>query len=171
MGRFEEIYGIKGGVVSAVDLIKGIGRCAGMEVAEVPGATGYLDTNFEGKAKAALDLLERNDFVYIHFEAPDECGHRNEPENKVRAIELIDEKVLPVLFGGLKKFGAYKIMCLPDHPTPIVTRTHASDPVPYVIYRSENETEGVVTLNEETAKETGIFIDFGPDIMQHFLKD
>ena len=171
MGRFEEIYGIKGGVVSAVDLIKGIGRCAGMEVAEVPGATGYLDTNFEGKAKAALDLLERNDFVYIHFEAPDECGHRNEPENKVRAIELIDEKVLPVLFGGLKKFGAYKIMCLPDHPTPIVTRTHASDPVPYVIYRSENEIEGVVTLNEETAKETGIFIDFGPDIMQHFLKD
>ena len=171
MGRFEEIYGIKGGVVSAVDLIKGIGRCASMEVAEIPGATGYLDTNFEGKAKAALDLLERNDFVYIHFEAPDECGHRNEPENKVRAIELIDEKVLPVLFGGLKKFGAYKIMCLPDHPTPIVTRTHASDPVPYVIYRSENEIEGVVTLNEETAKETGIFIDFGPDIMQHFLKD
>ena len=79
--------------------------------------------------------------------------------------------MLPVLFGGLKKFGAYKIMCLPDHPTPIVTRTHASDPVPYVIYRSENEIEGVVTLNEETAKETGIFIDFGPDIMQHFLKD
>lgn len=171
IGRFEEIYGIKGGVVSAVDLIKGIGRCAGMEVADVPGATGYIDTNFEGKANAALDLLERNDFVYIHFEAPDECGHRNEPLNKVKAIELIDEKVLPVLFDGLKKFGAYKIMCLPDHPTPIVTRTHASDPVPYVIYRSENEVEGVVTINEETAKETGIFIDFGPSIMPHFLND
>ncbi len=171
IGRFEEIYGIKGGVVSAVDLIKGIGRCAGMEVADVPGATGYIDTNFEGKANAALDLLERNDFVYIHFEAPDECGHRNEPLNKVKAIELIDEKVLPVLFDGLKKFGAYKIMCLPDHPTPIVTRTHASDPVPYVIYRSENEVEGVVTINEETAKETGIFIDFGPSIMPRFLND
>ncbi len=171
MESFEKIYGIKGGVVSAVDLIKGIGRCAGMEVAEVEGATGYLDTNFEGKASAALDLLERNDFVYIHFEAPDECGHRNEPENKVRAIELIDEKVLPVLFEGLKKYGAYKIMCLPDHPTPIVTRTHASDPVPYVIYRSEKEIEGIVTLNEETARETGVLIDFGPGIMPHFLND
>lgn len=171
MESFEKIYGIKGGVVSAVDLIKGIGRCAGMEVAEVEGATGYLDTNFEGKANAALDLLERNDFVYIHFEAPDECGHRNEPENKVRAIELIDEKVLPVLFEGLKKYGAYKIMCLPDHPTPIVTRTHASDPVPYVIYRSEKEIEGIVTLNEETARETGVLIDFGPGIMPHFLND
>ena len=115
MGRFEEIYGIKGGVVSAVDLIKGIGRCAGMEVAEVEGATGYIDTNFEGKANAALDILERNDLVYIHFEAPDECGHRNEPENKVRAIELIDEKVLPILFKGLEKYDDYKIMCLPDH--------------------------------------------------------
>lgn len=170
MGRFEEIYGIIGGVVSAVDLIKGIGRCAGMEVAEVEGATGYIDTNFEGKANAALDILERNDLVYIHFEAPDECGHRNEPENKVRAIELIDEKVLPILFKGLEKYDDYKIMCLPDHPTPIVTRTHASDPVPFVIYRKSKEVEGVVTINEETAKETGIYIDFGPAIMEHFLK-
>lgn len=160
----------KGGVVSAVDLIKGIGRCAGMEVAEVEGATGYIDTNFEGKANAALDILERNDLVYIHFEAPDECGHRNEPENKVRAIELIDEKVLPILFKGLEKYDDYKIMCLPDHPTPIVTRTHASDPVPFVIYRKSKEVEGVVTINEETAKETGIYIDFGPAIMEHFLK-
>lgn len=170
MGRFEEIYSIKGGVVSAVDLIKGIGRCAGMEVAEVDGATGYIDTNFEGKANAALDILERNDFVYIHFEAPDECGHRNEPENKVKAIELIDQKVLPILFKGLEKYDDYKIMCLPDHPTPIVTRTHASDPVPFVIYRKSRETEGVVTINEETAKETGVYIDFGPAIMEHFLK-
>ena len=171
MGKFEEIYGIKGGVVSAVDLIKGIGRCAGMEVADVPGATGYIDTNFEGKANAALDLLTRNDLVYIHFEAPDECGHRNEPENKVKAIELIDQKVLPILFNGLAQYDDYKIMCLPDHPTPIVTRTHASDPVPFVIYRKSREIEGVVTINEETAKETGIYIDFGPGIMEHFLKD
>ena len=171
MGKFEEIYGIKGGVVSAVDRIKGIGRCAGMEVADVPGATGYIDTNFEGKANAALDLLTRNDLVYIHFEAPDECGHRNEPENKVKAIELIDQKVLPILFNGLAQYDDYKIMCLPDHPTPIVTRTHASDPVPFVIYRKSREIEGVVTINEETAKVTGIYIDFGPGIMEHFLKD
>lgn len=168
---FEEIFGIKGSVVSAVDLIKGIGSCAKMEVAEVEGATGYIDTDFKGKANAALDLLERNDLVYIHFEAPDECGHRNEPENKVRAIELIDEKVLPILFEGLKKYDDYKIMILPDHPTPIVTRTHASDPVPYLIYHKNNETNGVDTINEETAKETGNFIEHGPSIMKHFLRD
>lgn len=171
MQSFEEIFGIKGSVVSAVDLIKGIGGCAKMEVAEVEGATGYLDTNFEGKANAALDLLERNDLVYIHFEAPDECGHRNEPENKVKAIEMIDSRVLPILFDGLKKYDDYKIMILPDHPTPIVTRTHASDPVPYLIYHKNNEITGVDTINEETAKATGNYIDFGPNIMPHFLKD
>lgn len=171
MKSFEEIFGIKGSVVSAVDLIKGIGGCAKMEVAEVEGATGYLDTNFEGKANAALDLLERNDLVYIHFEAPDECGHRNEPENKVKAIEMIDSRVLPILFDGLKKYDDYKIMILPDHPTPIVTRTHASDPVPYLIYHKNNEITGVDIINEETAKATGNYIDFGPSIMPHFLKD
>lgn len=171
MQSFEEIFGIKGSVVSAVDLIKGIGGCAKMEVAEVEGATGYLDTNFEGKANAALDLLERNDLVYIHFEAPDECGHRNEPENKVKAIEMIDSRVLPILFDGLKKYDDYKIMILPDHPTPIVTRTHASDPVPYLIYHKNNEITGVDTINEETAKTTGNFIDFGPSIMPHFLNE
>lgn len=171
MSPFEEIFGIKGSVVSAVDLIKGIGGCAKMEVAEVEGATGYIDTNFEGKANAALDLLERNDLVYIHFEAPDECGHRNEPENKVKAIEMIDSRVLPILFEGLKKYDDYKIMILPDHPTPIVTRTHASDPVPYLIYHKNNEIGGVDTINEETAKATGNYIDFGPSIMPHFLND
>lgn len=170
---FEDVYGIKGGVVSAVDLIKGLGQCAKMDVAEVEGATGYIDTNFEGKAKAALDLLKKgDDLVYIHFEAPDECGHRNEPENKARAIELIDERVLPILFEGLKEYDDYKILILPDHPTPIVTRTHASDPVPYLIYHKNDEKDSKVqSINEETAKETGNYIDFGPSIMSHFLKD
>lgn len=142
-----------------------------MEVADVDGATGYIDTNFEGKAKAGLELLERNDLVYIHFEAPDECGHRNEPENKVRAIEMIDERVLPILFDGLKKYDDYKIMILPDHPTPIVTRTHASDPVPYLIYHKNDEKNGVSSINEKTAEATGVFIEHGPDIMKHFLND
>lgn len=168
---FENIYGVKGAVVSAVDLIKGLGGCAKMDVAEVEGATGYIDTNFEGKAQAGLALLEKgNDLVYIHFEAPDECGHRNEPENKVRAIEMIDEKVLPILFEGLKKYDDYKILILPDHPTPIVTRTHASDPVPYLIYQKSAEKDsGVASINEETAKQTGNYIDFGPSIMGRFL--
>lgn len=169
---FENIYGIKGGVVSAVDLIKGLGGCAKMDVAEVEGATGYIDTNFEGKARAAMELLKKDDLVYIHFEAPDECGHRNEPENKVKSIEIIDREVLPLLLEGLREYDDYKIMILPDHPTPIVTRTHAGDPVPYLIYHKNAEkNSGVDTINEETAKATGNYIDFGPGIMAHFLED
>lgn len=166
---FEALYGIKGGMVSAVDLLKGIANCAGMEVAEVPGATGYIDTDFEGKAKAALDLLTRNDLVYVHFEAPDECGHRNEPENKVNAIEMIDSRVLPILEEGLEQYEDYKILLLPDHPTPIVTRTHASDPVPYLLYQKSAPKTGVDTINEETAKATGIYMENGPAMMPHFL--
>lgn len=166
---FEALYGIKGGMVSAVDLLKGIANCAGMEVAEVPGATGYIDTDFEGKAKAALDLLTHNDLVYVHFEAPDECGHRNEPENKVKAIEMIDSRVLPILEKGLEQYEDYKILLLPDHPTPIVTRTHASDPVPYLLYQKSAPKTGVDTINEETAKATGIYMENGPAMMPHFL--
>lgn len=166
---FEALYGIKGGMVSAVDLLKGIANCAGMEVADVPGATGYIDTDFEGKAKAALDLLTRNDLVYVHFEAPDECGHRNEPENKVKAIEMIDSRVLPILEEGLEQYEDYKILLLPDHPTPIVTRTHASDPVPYLLYQKSAPKTGVDTINEETAKATGIYMENGPAMMPHFL--
>lgn len=166
---FEALYGIKGGMVSAVDLLKGIANCAGMEVAEVPGATGYIDTDFEGKAKAALDLLTRNDLVYVHFEAPDECGHRNEPENKVKAIEMIDSRVLPILEEGLEQYEDYKILLLPDHPTPIVTRTHASDPVPYLLYQKSAPKTGVDTINEENAKATGIYMENGPAMMPHFL--
>ncbi len=169
---FESLYGIKGSVISAVDLLKGIGLSADMRVPEVEGATGYIDTNFKGKALCALDELKNgSDFVYIHIEAPDECGHRDEPQNKVRAIELIDEQVLSILLEGLKEYDDYKIMILPDHPTPIVTKTHARDPVPYMIYHKSSPKNGVETINEETAKATGIFIEDGPSIMAHFLND
>lgn len=167
---FESLYGKKGAVISAVDLLKGIALSADMEAPDVPGATGYIDTNFEGKAKEAINQLkDGKDFVYIHFEAPDECGHRNEPQNKVRSIELIDELVLPIVLEGLEEFDDYKIMILPDHPTPIVTMTHASDPVPYMIYHKKGEQEGVETINEETAKSTGNFIEDGPSVMAKFL--
>ena len=167
---FESLYGKKGAVISAVDLLKGIALSADMAAPDVEGATGYIDTNFEGKALEAVKQLEDGkDFVYIHFEAPDECGHRNEPHNKVRAIELIDEKVLPVVVEALEKYDDYKIMILPDHPTPITTMTHASDPVPYMIYHKKNEVEGVDTINEETAKATGNFIEDGPGVMARFL--
>lgn len=167
---FESLYGLKGSVISAVDLLKGIGISAGMSTPDVEGATGYIDTNFEGKAKCALNELESGkDFVYIHIEAPDECGHRNEPENKVRSIELIDEKVLSILLEGLEKYDDYKIMILPDHPTPIVTKTHARDAVPYMIYHKSVPVEGVETINEETAKATGNFIEKGSELMGRFI--
>ncbi len=168
---FEKIYGIKGSIISAVDLLKGIALSANMNAPTVEGATGYIDTNFEGKAEKAVEELENNcDFVYIHFEAPDECGHRNEPENKVKAIEMIDSRVLPIVLKGLEKYDDYKIMILPDHPTPIVTMTHASDPVPYMIYHKKNEIKGVETINEVTAAETGNFIENGPSIMKKFIE-
>ena len=168
---FEKLYGVKGSVISAVDLLKGIGICAGMNTPDVEGATGYIDTNFEGKAQKAVEELENgSDFVYIHIEAPDECGHRNEPENKVKAIELIDSRVLPIVLEALEKYDDYKVMILPDHPTPIVTGTHASDPVPFMIYHKNGEkVSGVDSINEETASKTGIFIEEGPSLMGRFL--
>ena len=172
--KFEDLYGLKGSVISAVDLLKGIGKSADMNVPEVEGATGYIDTNFAGKAQAAVDELKNGcDLVYVHFEAPDECGHRNEPENKVRSIELIDELVLPVIINGLEEIGEdYKIMILPDHPTPIVTMTHAGDPVPYMIYHKNGEADsGVESIDEESAKATGNFIEFGPSIMKKFTQE
>lgn len=170
--NFEKKFGMKGCIVSAVDLLKGIGIGADMLVPEVEGATGYIDTNFEGKAQAAIDALENGcDFVYLHFEAPDECGHRNEPENKVRSIEIIDERVLPMLIKALEKYDDYKVMILPDHPTPIKTKTHASDPVPYMIYHKNGEIDGVETINEKTAAATGNFVEYGPGLIKHFLND
>ncbi len=170
LSNFKEKYGVDGSIISAVDLLKGIAKCAGMASPDVEGATGYIDTNFEGKAQCAIDELKTKDFVYIHLEAPDECGHRNEPENKVRAIEIIDEKILGRLLPELEKYDDFKIMVLPDHPTPIVTMTHASDPVPYMIYqKSKASDNGISSFNEETAKATGSFIEIGHSLMEKFI--
>ncbi|MGN0527243.1 MAG: cofactor-independent phosphoglycerate mutase [Acutalibacteraceae bacterium] len=167
---FKEKYGVSGSIVSAVDLLKGIAKCAGMSAPDVEGATGYIDTNFDGKAQCAIEELKTKDFVYVHLEATDECGHRNEPENKVKAIEIIDEKILGAVLPALEDYEDYKVLILPDHPTPIVTMTHASDPVPYLIYqKSKAKDSGLSTFTEKTAKESGNFIEVGYSLMDRFI--
>ena len=157
--NFEEMTGLKAAMISAVDLLKGIGRLSGMQVCEVEGATGYIDTNFPGKMQAALDALMGGcDYAYIHMEAPDECGHRGEAENKVKAFEMIDEQVLGPLLAELPALGDFTMLICPDHPTPIAVKTHVSDPIPYLLYRSNAEADsGVETFTEDTARATGIY--------------
>ena len=170
--NFKEKYGVDGSIISAVDLLKGIAKCAGMGSPEVEGATGYIDTNFEGKAECAIEELKTKDFVYIHIEAPDECGHRNEPENKVKAIEMIDERVLAKVLPELDKYDDYKVMVLPDHPTPIVTMTHAGDAVPYLIYqKSKASDNGIESFTENTAKEAGNYVEVGYTLMDSFINE
>ena len=150
---FREKWGLGAAVISAVDLIKGIGLCAGMRSIDVEGATGNVHTNYDGKAAAAIEAFRDGcDFVYVHVEAPDECGHRAELENKVRSIELIDSKILAPVLAYLKECGEdFKVMILPDHPTPIRLRTHTIDPVPFLIYASDATCEGVSCFSECTA--------------------
>lgn len=168
---FKEKYGLKGSMVSAVDLLKGIGKFARMNVVNVEGATGYIDTNFEGKAKAAVKELENGqDFVYIHLEAPDECGHRYEIKNKVLSLEYIDKRVLGIVLKGLEQFDDYKILIMPDHPTPLSIRTHTNDPVPFLMYHKNGEVEGDIEFTEKTASKTGLFIEKGYTIMQKFIE-
>lgn len=169
--NFKQKFGLDGAAISAVDLIKGIGITAGLDVINVEGATGNITTNFANKGKAALKaLLDGKDYVYIHVEAPDECGHRGEVENKVKSIEFIDRDIIGPVTEGLKKAGEdYTILVMPDHPTPIVTKTHARDAVPFLIFRSNKPAEGVKGFDEESAKTTGLYIENGPALSKLFL--
>lgn len=169
--NFEKKFGLKGSVISAVDLIKGIAKCAGMNSIDVEGATGNCETNWEGKAQAALDaLLGGSDFVYVHMEAPDEMGHQGLPEKKKLAVETIDKKVVKFLKDELEKRGIdYKMLIMPDHPTPIKLKTHVSDPVPYVIYDSTKNMNTNLSYTEENGKKTGRYIEAGYTLMNRFL--
>jgi 2,3-bisphosphoglycerate-independent phosphoglycerate mutase len=167
---FKELYGLEGAVISAVDLIMGIGICAGLKVVTVPGATGNIHTNFKGKAEAALGALrEGADFVYLHVEAPDEAGHHGDTETKVRAIEEIDRQVLGTLLDGLGEFEAYRIMLLPDHPTPLSIKTHTPEPVPFALLDSGKQVFTDRTYCESTAAAAGITLANGPALMRRFL--
>lgn len=170
--NFHEKTGLSGTMISAVDLLKGIAVGAGMQVVNVPGATGSLDTNYEGKAQAALDALLKtgNDFVYIHLEGPDEMGHQGELEHKIRSIEYIDEKIVAAVKNGLDAAGEeYRILVLPDHPTPIRCRTHTSDPVPFVLYDSTKRYDQHCAFTEKAARECGNFVEHGYELIQELI--
>ena len=189
MITLKERFGIEGYVISAVHLLKGIGILAGLEVLEVPGATGYFDTNYDGKAQYALRGLKEKDFVYVHVEAPDEAGHMGNLQLKIETIETFDEKIVGAILRGMDDFKSYKVLVLPDHPTPLSIRTHAADPVPYVIYPVRNphhsrrgwrengvystggrvEDAGIEGFDEVSAEQTGIFIERGFELIERFL--
>ena len=170
--NFKEKTGLTGTMISAVDLLKGIAVGAGMQVVNVPGATGSLDTNYAGKAQAALDALLKNgsDFVYIHVEAPDEMGHQGQAHHKVQSIAYIDEKIVAAVTAGLDAAGEdYRILILPDHPTPIRCRTHTAAPVPFLLYDSTKPLNQGCAFTEASAKKTGVSIEHGYELIQKLI--
>jgi len=171
MPKFTERFGIKGAMISAVDLLKGIGVYAGLEPIAVPGATGYLDTNYQGKAEYALAALKEKDLVVVHVEAPDEASHGGNLEEKIKAIEDFDRKVVRVVVDGLAEFGEHRILLVTDHYTPISVKTHVGEPVPFVIFSSNKRGRMRETgFNEVSAKETGLFIRDGFKLMEKFIR-
>jgi len=170
--NFEEKTGLKGAMISAVDLLKGIAVGAGMQVCQVEGATGSIDTNYEGKAQAAIDALLKDgcDFAYIHVEAPDEMGHQGELELKIRSIADLDSRLIAPIKNAMEEAGEdFRMLVLPDHPTPLRIRTHASDPVPYVLYDSTRQQKKTAHYTEAEARATGLFEPQGCKLMEKFL--
>lgn len=169
---FTEKTGKRGVMISAVDLLKGIGVGAGLHNIIVEGADGTLETNYEGKAQAAVDALTKDgyDFAYIHVEAPDEMGHQGSVERKIKSIEYLDQRVIRVVKEGMDASGEdYRMLVLPDHPTPIVLRTHSSDPVPYMLFDSTNHGSRMWHYNEREAAASGIDMPSGAALMEYFL--
>lgn len=172
LSNFKEKTGLSGAMISAVDLLKGIAVGADMEVIEVEGANGSLHTNYEGKAKAAIKTLleDGNDFVYVHVEAPDEMGHQGSCENKITAIENLDSRVIAPIKAAMDGSGEdYRMLILPDHPTPIRIRTHTSDPIPYILYDNRHEVKKIAQYHEKEAAATGIRFPVGHQLMDHLL--
>jgi 2,3-bisphosphoglycerate-independent phosphoglycerate mutase len=170
--NFKEKTGLSGTMISAVDLLKGIAVGAGMKVVEVEGATGSLDTNYLGKAQAAIDTLLKDgqDFVYIHVEAPDEMGHQGNLNHKIKSIEEIDEKIVSVVKKALDEAGEpYRMLILPDHPTPICKRTHTSDPVPFLLYDSTKVQKKVDVFSEKSAEASGIYQSEGYRLLEQLI--
>ncbi len=174
MPTFKDKFNLTGSVISAVNLIKGLGKYIGLKPLDVPGITGFIDTNYQGKADYALKSLQKNDFVFIHVEAPDEAGHMGDMKMKIKAIEDFDALLVGRVLEGLKNFKEYRILVLPDHFTPVSLKTHSREPVPFAIYDSrqenKNTSEKSKGFHEEAAREEGIFFEEGWKLMDFFIK-
>ncbi|AKB20161.1 2,3-bisphosphoglycerate-independent phosphoglycerate mutase 1 [Methanosarcina sp. WWM596] len=169
---FQELYEKKGAIISAVDLLKGIGIYAGLDVIEVPGATGYLDTNYEGKASAAIESLKTRDLVFVHVEAPDEAGHEGSIEKKLKAVEDFDSRIVaPILKHAEASEEPFTILVLPDHPTPASIKTHTRDPIPFAVYRTDKvDPDGVETFDEEAVKNGSMGLVKASDLIGMLVK-
>jgi len=168
---FLEKYGLEGSVISAVDLLKGLGKILGLEVLNIPGATGYYDTDYEGKAKAALRSLEEKDFAFVHVEAPDEAGHNGDLREKITAIERFDQLVVGTILKAFKRKKNYRILVLPDHPTPISVKTHTAEPVVFGLFGKDITARGFLNYSEKEAEKSDLYFEKGHELMGYFIKE
>ncbi|MBU0469215.1 MAG: cofactor-independent phosphoglycerate mutase [Candidatus Omnitrophica bacterium] len=166
---FSEKYGVKGSIISAVDLVNGIGKVAGLEIIDVPGITGYYDTNYLGKAEYALKSLKKNDFVFIHIEAPDEAGHNGDFKAKIEAIENIDKHVVGTILNNFSKHDNVRILIASDHATPVELRTHSSEPVGFVMFGKGIAHDGSTEFSETSTQKKGVKFENGEDMMNYFI--
>jgi len=167
---FKKRFGLKGAAITAVDLVKGLAKLIGFDVIDVPGATGYFDTNYVGKADAAIKALQDHDLVFVHVEAPDEAGHSGNAELKKKAVEMIDKHVVGPVHEALKEYESWRILVMPDHPTPVETQAHTDDPVPFAMAGAG--VNGILhrPFSEENAYQSGFRVDNGFEMMEYFLK-
>lgn len=168
--RFAKKFGKQGAAITAVDLVRGLARLIGFDLIAVEGATGYVDTHYAGKAQAAIEALEKYDLVFVHIEAPDEAGHSGNTQQKKKAIELIDKFIVGPVYDALKKYDSYRILVMPDHPTPVEVRSHVAEPVPFVMAGAGVKNVLAKPFCERHSAETGFVIDKGADMMEFFLK-
>jgi len=168
--RFAKKFGKQGAAITAVDLVRGLARLIGFDLIAVEGATGYVDTNYAGKGQAAIEALQKYDLVLVHIEAPDEAGHSGNTEQKKKAIELIDKFIVGPVYDALKKYDQYRILVMPDHPTPVEVRSHVAEPVPFAMAGTGVKNVLAKPFCERHSAETGFVIDKGADMMEFFLK-
>jgi len=170
MPSFKKLYGVEGSVISAVDLVNGIGKLTGLNIVTVPGVTGYYDTNFKGKAEYALESLKDRDFVYVHVEAPDEAGHNGDVRAKITAIENFDRKVVGTVWKEMKDKKNVRIMVLPDHATPLSVRSHTDEPIPFAVYGNGIDQDEAGVFSEKAAQASNFIINKGSDLIKYLIK-